>query len=130
MKIRKGHNKMSAYILKNREVCWDKYLWDSTEGSFSLVMQKPIKKNAALVCDDAWENTRCGWSAVMKVGDTYRLYYRTWGSVHEEGGPKEGYCIAESKDGKTFTKPNFGEIMLGGTKENKSLQIVLLCGRR
>jgi len=110
--------KMSAYALKNREVCWDKYLWDSTEGEFSLVMQKPVKKNAALVCDKAWESARCGWSAIMKIGDTYRLYYRTWGAHDEEGGPKEGYCIAESKDGKTFTRPTLCQYTLGGAKEN------------
>ncbi len=110
--------KMSAYALKNREVCWDKYLWDAVEGEFSLVMQKPVKKNAALVCDKAWESARCGWSAIMKVGDTYRLYYRTWGAHDEEGGPKEGYCIAESKDGKTFTRPTLCQYTLGGTKEN------------
>lgn len=109
---------MDAYRLKNREVCWDRYIVEKTEGEFSLVMQKPVKKNAALVCDKAWESARCGWSAIMKVGDIYRLYYRTWGAHDEAGGPKEGFCFAESKDGKTFTRPCLGRFTLGGTKEN------------
>lgn len=109
---------MEVYKIKDREVCWDKYIWDGVEGNFSLVMQKPVKKNAALVCDEAWESARCGWSAIMKLGDTYRLYYRTWGAADEAGGPKEGYCVAESRDAKTFTRPRLCRFMLGGTKEN------------
>lgn len=103
------------YKFKNREVCWDTHIVDKMEGAVRVQMHKPEKKNAALVCDDVWESTTCGWSGVWKIGDTYRLYYRTWGSVDEH---KEGYCVAFSKDGKTFEKAELELYELGGTKKN------------
>lgn len=102
-------------LKNNREVCWDTYLVDKTEGAVHLQMHKPVKKNTALVCDGAWESVACAWPGVWKIGDTYRLYYRSWGSAEEK---KEGYCVAFSKDGKNFEKVELEMYELGGTKKN------------
>jgi len=104
-----------AYKLKNREVCWDTCIVDTMEGAVRLQMHRPEKKNVALVCNGVWENIYCGWPGVLKVGDTYRLYYRTWGNADER---KEGFCVAFSEDGKTFEKRELALYELGGTMQN------------
>ncbi|OYW17509.1 MAG: hypothetical protein B7Z55_12390, partial [Planctomycetales bacterium 12-60-4] len=61
------------------------------------------------------------YHSVIRDGDLYRLYYRGSALGVENGRLKSGrevYCMAESRDGVTFTKPNLGLFEYGGSTEN------------
>ena len=103
---------MQVYDLKsNRELCWDMRIADRTE-NVHLTIHKPERRGIAMDSTGIpWEES-CGYPGIMKIGDTYRLYYRA------NANGKEQFCIAESKDGKIFTRPNLGIHAFNGTDEN------------
>lgn len=106
---------------KTRVLCWDEKNIE-TRSNIEIRMHKPEKKNLALVCEDEWEGVHNGYGSVMKVGDTYRFYYRADASRHMMSGklsPSPSViCVAESRDGITFEKPNIGKYDFNGTKNN------------
>jgi len=107
---------MSVYDLgKNREVCWDFELADKID-NIELKMHPLQKKNVAFITDREWEGRTSGYPGVMKVDGKYRFYYRGSGAKGHKCG--EVYCVAESDDGKTFTKPNLGLYEYNGRKDN------------
>ncbi len=113
-------------ISNNREVMWDMNLADKIDG-VELKMHKPVRKNIALKCDRLWEGEHSAYINFLKVGDTYRLYYRAGGHSHGPNHPESParacFCVAESKDGKTFTRPNLGRLEFNGSKDNNIVYI-------
>lgn len=108
-----------------RFLCWDEKNFSEKNG-VTVVQHRPEKKNLALVCQDAWEGVHNGYASVMKVGDTYRMYYRAdgqRGEVHKDRSisSKSIVCMAESKDGISFTKPIIGKVDFSGSKENNAV---------
>ena len=104
-----------------REVMWDFELADKIS-NVSLKNHKPERRNIAFVCDAPYEGEYSTYSSLVKDGDIYRMYYR--GAGHDNG-PSDiackthGYiCVAESRDGKNFTRPNLGIFEYGGSKDN------------
>jgi hypothetical protein len=87
----------------------------------NLAIHKPERRGYCLDgADVPWEEY-IGYPAIMKVGDTYRMYYQARGASNPDADPnlkKEMYCVAFSKDGKTFTRPNLGKIECCGSKDN------------
>lgn len=108
----------------DRFLCWDKKLIEKEE-NLLLFPHKPEKKNIALLCDDEWEGVHNGYGCTVRVGDTIRLYYRaaTEKIIITENAPNNGggtnvICVAESRDGITFKKPNIGHYEYNGTTYN------------
>jgi len=117
-----------------REVCWDMQFAEEAEG-ISLNMHKLVRKNIVLTCDKPWEGSTCGYISLMKLGDTFRMYYRACDGLlagaeekekKEQDGPdftgcsdalKSTICMAESKDGKTFNRVNVCKFEAYGEKE-------------
>ena len=60
---------------RNRYFCWDLSEVEKHEG-ITLVAHKPQKRNLALICDAEWEGVHNGYGSLVRVGETYRLYYR------------------------------------------------------
>ena len=113
---------MSAYELKNtRELCWDMRILDKVD-NVELTIHKPERRGFVLDGADASWEEYIGYHAVMKVGDTYRLYYQARANISnsdaEPQTKKEMYCVAYSKDGKHFERPNLDKIEFRGTKNN------------
>lgn len=105
-----------------RFLCWDAKNFSENNGVI-VCQHKPEKKNLALVCDDIWEGVHNGYPTVIKVNDTYRIYYRVGGqsgSVFKTDYPEKGaVCVAESNDGGiTFEKKYLGKIEYNGSKDN------------
>lgn len=105
-----------------RYLCWDDKLIAKNE-NVRVEMHQPVKKNIALACDNEWEGPHNGYASVIKVGDTYRMYYRADASrqrMDKTMTPGKGViCVAESRDGGiTFRKPNIGKYDYNGTKNN------------
>lgn len=118
------NNTLLDSVLTNgvqRFLCWDENILSKNNGVV-IVQHSPQKQNIALECNDAWDGEN-GYAQVIKVGDTYRMYYHAW---HQDGtvfidksqGNTGLICVAESKDGITFTKPNVGKIEYNGSVDN------------
>ena len=109
-------------LKERRYLCWDETLFAEREG-IEIVPHLPVKRNVALRTGDEWEGVHNGYGSVLKVGDTYRLYYRADASRCLADGTmgrgKGVICVAESRDGGiTFRKPIVGRYEYGGTKSN------------
>lgn len=108
---------MGIYELKNhREVCWDTVLVGESE-NVTLDIHKPVWKNVVMDCDHPWETVGVNYLRIMKVGERYRIYYRArdpgfWKHF------KTNLCVAESEDGKVFTRCAVNEHEFDGAKEN------------
>ena len=107
--------------LEGRFLCWDDKLIESSS-NIDIRMHQPEKKNLALICDDEWEGPHNCYGSVIKVGDTYRMYYESAPMRHMMdktiSGGTASICVALSKDGITFEKPNIGKYDYNGTKYN------------
>lgn len=106
----------------HRILCWDDKIIEASE-NIQVQAHKPEKKNIALTCDNEWEGVHNGYASVIRMGDTYRLYYRADPFRHRlDKAPTPGkavICVAESRDGGiTFRKPNVGKYEYNGTKNN------------
>ena len=88
-------------IGSRREVCWDEFLIESSEG-VGVKMHTPEYKGVALTLNKAWEgNGSGGYGCVRTVDGKIRLYYRgfTFPSDKREVH-KPVWCLAQSDDGK------------------------------
>ena len=99
---------MSTYNLgKNRMLCWDDFFIDKMD-SAEVRMHKPVKREKVITMDKSWEGNVCTYASIMKLGDTYRMYYRAQNiNVLPDGTydkNKCSFCVAESKDLKEFKR--------------------------
>ena len=108
-------------MVENRFLCWDDKLIEKSNG-VGVFAHKPEKKGLALVCDGEWEGPHNGYACIVKVGDVYRMYYRACAMKQMADGTvsnaKAVICLAESRDGITFKKPDLQKFEYNGTKHN------------
>ncbi|RBP43799.1 hypothetical protein DES53_105198 [Roseimicrobium gellanilyticum] len=84
----------------------------------ALKLHEPVLAGTALTLDAPWEGSFCGYFTVLKDGGTYRMYYRGRPDTGKDGTRGEVTCMAESKDGISWTKPKLGLCDSGGSKDN------------
>lgn len=110
---------MPIELKNHREVFWDQFLWAKHEG-VEIKMHRPEYRGIAFSCNAPWEGNVCGYFTVLKDGDLFRMYYRAADlqlSRKEDIGIGR-YCYAESRDGKTFTRPELGICEFNGSRKN------------
>ena len=100
-------------IGSRRELFVDRFLIDRHEGA-QHVLHHPRPAEMALALDRPWEGAFCGYFTVIKDADRYLMYYRGLPAI----GEREVTCVAESSDGRRFTRPNLGLYEVAGTREN------------
>lgn len=105
-----------------RFLCWDNFDIEKSE-NLTVFQHKPQKKNIALKGDAQWDGVHNGYAQVIRVDNGYRMYYRVWGQngfvYRDDTTPDRSFiCVAESKDGKEFTKINVGKYEFEGSKDN------------
>ncbi|MBR5307709.1 MAG: hypothetical protein IKU43_02985 [Clostridia bacterium] len=109
------------YTLKNKEVFWDFALCEKNNG-ITIKNHRPVRKNTVISLNKPWEGEHGGYHSLVKIGDTYRIYYRAAGynagPEQVESGYHSMFCVAESTDGKTFTRPKLGLFEYNGSKDN------------
>lgn len=81
--------------------------------SARLQLHPPVPGEVVFTFDRPWEGGLSGYVTVLKDGNEYRMYYRGGGDL-----VREHTCLAVSKDGISWTRPNFGLIAFNGSKEN------------
>ncbi len=111
------------------ELFVDDYLIESVDG-VRLKLHEPRSAGKVLTFDKPWEGTTSAYATVFKDGDHYRMYYRgssdpeyTATSLLEEGEVVHEIhpavtCLAESRDGTVWTRPNLGLYEFNGSREN------------
>ena len=108
----------------------DDYLIDSMTGDVRLELQTPASGGKVLDFVEPWEGTTSSYVSVVHGDGLYRMYYRGHSdpsyavpSLLEPGEAMipehpEVICYAESRDGRTWTKPSLGLVEFNGSKEN------------
>ena len=100
------------------ELFLDDYLIGRLQGA-RLKLHNPRSKGVVLRFDEPWEGEFSGFPRIVDDSGTYRMYYRglpPW----KKGEPlTESTCVAVSRDGIHWEKPNVGRIeLLGSTRNN------------
>ncbi len=106
-----------------RELFIESALVEKIEGGAQFRMHSPVIQDLAMVHDAPWEGTSSGYHTIFRDGDIYRLYYRGLHIEVTEKGISLGkhepfYCMAESRDGITWTRPELGLVEFDGSKKN------------
>jgi hypothetical protein len=100
-----------------RELFVDKHLIDKLDG-VALRLEQPRDEGVALKFDKPWEGAFCAYCTIIRDGTEYRAYYRGNPTAGRDGSDTEVTCVATSKDGLTWTKPELGLFEVRGTKAN------------
>ncbi len=92
----------------------------SLSGEARRVLHAPASREIAVTLDKPWEGPLSAYPTVVITPDgVIRLYYRGLPTV--DGA--QVTCVAESRDGVTFTKPNLGAFDVNGTRDNNVVWI-------
>lgn len=104
-------------IASRLELFVDHHFIDKLAG-VSLVLERPRDEGIAFRFDKPWEGAFCGYATIIHDGPLYRCYYRGLPASGRDGSEAEVTCVAESKDGISWTKPELGLFEVRGTKAN------------
>lgn len=100
-----------------RELFVDRFLIDRLTGA-SLQLQTPRREADALLLDRPWEGQFSNYATVIRDAGEYRLYYRGLPEAGKDLTTAEVTCLAVSKDGKHFTRPELGLFEFQGSRHN------------
>ncbi len=102
-----------------RELMVDRFLIDSIDGDAALTLNRPKDRGIVLKFDRPWEGHFSLYITMIQVADDdFRVYYRGRRDYGADGAVTERACVALSKDGIHWTKPNLGIFEVNGTKDN------------
>ena len=121
-----GASEGVADVGSRLELMVDEHLIDRMSGGARLQLHRPVRRNVALVTDEAWEGNACHYRTVFQDGTPnrmrYRMYYGAYQYEVTETGqtyPHRPYmCYAESSDGIHFRKPKLGLVEFQGSTDN------------
>lgn len=100
-----------------RELFVDKSFIDTMK-NVRLQLETPKEEEVSFRFDKPWEGKFSGYGTVIKDGNEFRMYYRGRNDAGRDGEVGEYTCMAISKDGRTWTKPDFGLFDVNGSKSN------------
>ncbi|MFC5457102.1 hypothetical protein [Prosthecobacter fluviatilis] len=101
-----------------RELFADSFLIESFSGTH-LQLQTPRDEGVAFKFDLPWEGLFSGYATLVTLDDgRLRAYYRGKAVANKDGSEEELTCVAESADGRTWTKPELGIYEVMGTRKN------------
>ncbi|MGC4054932.1 MAG: hypothetical protein QM757_39325 [Paludibaculum sp.] len=100
-----------------RELFVDRFLVAALEGA-ELRLATPLDAGPALAFDRPWEGAFCAYSTVLRHGGRWLLFYRGVPSSGVDGRDAEVTCVAESANGRTFTRPALGLFPMDGAQRN------------
>ncbi|MAG55924.1 MAG: hypothetical protein CMJ83_06515 [Planctomycetes bacterium] len=100
-----------------RELFADRFLIDTLDGA-RLKPGQPIDEGPVFRFDQPWEGPFCGYATVIRDGDRFLLYYRGLPRAGKDGTDQEKTCIATSRDGLGWTRPDLRLFGTAGSKHN------------
>lgn len=104
-------------IGSRRELFVDRVLIETLTNA-RLHLHEPRDEGIVLRLDKKWEGPFAGYTTVLKDGDRFLMYYRGISQQGLDGSEHERTCLAESRDGLTWTKPELGLFEFDGSKAN------------
>ncbi|MCX6848026.1 MAG: hypothetical protein NTY98_03815, partial [Verrucomicrobia bacterium] len=105
-------------IGSRRELFADSFLLESFSGTH-LQQQTPRDEGVAFKFDQPWEGLFSGYATLVTLADgRLRAYYRGKAVANKDGSEEEVTCVAESTDGRQWTKPELGLYEVMGTRKN------------
>lgn len=105
-------------IGSRRELFADSFLIESFSGTH-LQLQTPRDEGVAFKFDQPWEGLFSGYATLVTLADgRLRAYYRGKAVANKDGSEEELTCVAESTDGRTWTKPELSLYEVMGTRKN------------
>jgi len=109
-------------IGSQRELFVDHHLIERLDG-VRLELHRPVRREVVFRTDAAWDGNGSAYQSVFQDGDRFRIYYR--GGHHPNSkayktskNSWETLCVAESKDGIHWTRPELGIVEFDGSKKN------------
>ena len=106
-----------------RELFVDRNLIDRMDG-IELRLEQPRDEGIAFKFDHPWEGAFSAYCTIIRDGDEYRAYYRGNPTAGKDGSNTEVTCVAFSKDGIHWTRPELNLFEVHGAKINN----VILAG--
>lgn len=104
-----------------RELLLDDYLFAEINPGIEFKQHRPRPQNVIISDDRPWEK-EINYVSVLASGDKFMLYYRGFHHGSGEIGMGEPTCLAISKDGVNWEKPELG---LFGFAQSPANNIVL-----
>ena len=104
-------------IGSRRELFVDRFLIERLKNA-RLQLHEPRDEGVVLHMDKPWEGPHAGYSTVIRDGERWLMYYRGISKLGLDGSEHERACLAESRDGITWTKPELGLFEFDGSKAN------------
>ena len=109
-------------IGSRRELMVDRHLIERLDG-VRLALHRPVRREIVFRTDAPWEGNASSFQSILQDGDRVRMYYR--GGHHPnsriyetEKRSWETLCLAESRDGIHFTRPELGIVEFRGPTRN------------
>ena len=109
-------------IGSRRELLVDQHLIERIDG-VRLELHRPTRREVVFRSDAAWEGNGSAYQSVFQDGDRFLIYYR--GGHHPNSkayqaskNSWETLCVAESKDGINWTRPELGIVEFDGSTKN------------
>ncbi len=99
-----------------RELFVDDLLIDELRGA-RLSLHAPKRQEIVFRFDKPWEGLYSGYETVLRDGELLRMYYRGL-PIPSAALGDEVTCVAESKDGVHWTRPELGLFDVNGSKAN------------
>lgn len=104
-------------IGSRRELFVDRYLIERLTDA-RLQLHEPRDEGPVLRLDQPWEGPLGGYTTIIKDGEKFLAYYRGISKLGLDGSEHERTCLAESRDGRIWTKPMLGLFEFNGSTEN------------
>ena len=103
------------------ELFADDYLIESKSDNLDFYVHQPKPAEMVFTADAPWEGNTSGYYSLFQDGDKFRMIYRGWqhdpNNIRKVMHP-EVVCLAESKDGIHWQKPNLGLFEFEGSTDN------------
>ncbi len=104
-------------IGSRRELFVDDFLIERLNGT-TRALHHPVPAGIALRFDLPYEGPFCGYPTVMADGQRFLLYYRGSPVACKDGSNTEVTCRAQSDNGVSWLKPNYGLHEVAGSRSN------------
>lgn len=98
----------------------DEHLIESFSGGARLKLHRPRPKEIVMTFDKPWEGNTSIPLNTLRDGDTFRMYYRAENYEKVDGRTTHSsyLCLAESRDGIEWRRPDLGLVEFDGSKRN------------
>lgn len=105
-------------IGSRRQLLVDDALIERTGGTFELRLNSPLEREVVFTHDRPWEGGYSGYNTLFRDGDRYRMVYRAaaWPGIGKK--PTLSVCLAESRDGIRWARPELGLVEFQGSRKN------------